>query len=75
MAVTITIRHVPEDVRARLADKAARSGQSLQEYLSSQLRHLAFRPSPVDFVQGLQGQDMGSVSIEDILAAKEADRR
>jgi plasmid stability protein len=78
MSVSITIRHVPEDVRARLADKAARSGRSLQEYLAAELRQLAFRPSPVDFVHGLENRvelDSADVAVEDILAARDADRR
>ena len=35
MPVTITIRNVPDDVRNRLAARAAGSGRSLQEYLKA----------------------------------------
>jgi antitoxin FitA len=45
MAVAITIRNVPNDVRDELAARAARSGRSLQEYLAAALADLAGRPS------------------------------
>jgi len=41
---SITIRNVPADVRDELASRAARSGQSLQEYLLATLTHVASRP-------------------------------
>lgn len=41
---SITIRHIPEDTHAELAARAARRGQSLQEYLRSQLLELVRRP-------------------------------
>ena len=44
MPVSITIRKVPTEVRNELAARAARSGQSLQEYLLAALVHLAGRP-------------------------------
>lgn len=48
MPVNITIRAVPDDVRDELAARAARAGQSLQEYLSAQLVALASRPTVAD---------------------------
>jgi plasmid stability protein len=45
MSVSITIRDVPSEVRDELAARAAKSGRSLQEYLSLQLRELARRPN------------------------------
>jgi hypothetical protein len=44
MPVSITIRNVPTEVRNELAARAARSGQSLQEYLLATLVSLAGRP-------------------------------
>ena len=46
MAVAVTVRDVPEQVRDELAARAARAGKSLQEYLRAQLVALAGRPSP-----------------------------
>ena len=46
MPVSMTIRDVPDEIRDELAARAARAGQSLQEYLRAQLVALAQRPSP-----------------------------
>jgi plasmid stability protein len=79
MTVSITIRHVPEEVRDRLAERAARSGRSLQEYLNAELRELATRPSPVDFVRGLAADvelnTGGGVTAQEILDALNPDRQ
>ncbi|NMR31411.1 FitA-like ribbon-helix-helix domain-containing protein [Crystallibacter degradans] len=78
MTVSITIRDVPEEVRARLAEQAARSGRTLQEYLAAELRELASRLSPVEYVRGLENRvELGSttVSAEDILSSRDSDRR
>jgi plasmid stability protein len=46
MAVSVTIRDVPDETRDELAARAARLGQSLQEYLRGQLVELAAKPTP-----------------------------
>jgi antitoxin FitA len=48
MPVSMTIRDVPDETRDELAARAARAGQSLQEYVRAQLTALAQRPSPDD---------------------------
>ena len=45
MAVQITIRGVPEEVRDELAARAALKRQSMQEYLREELERLAALPS------------------------------
>ena len=45
MGVQITIRDVPEAVRDELAARAARAGQSMQEFLRLELARLAARPT------------------------------
>ena len=47
MAVQITIRNVPDEVRDELAARAARSGRSMEAYLREALERLARRP-PTD---------------------------
>jgi antitoxin FitA len=42
----MTIRGVPDETRDELAARAARAGQTLQEYVRAQLIELARRPSP-----------------------------
>ncbi len=44
----MTIRDVPDESRAELAARAARAGESLQEYVRARLSELASRPSPDD---------------------------
>jgi hypothetical protein len=78
MAVAITIRNVPDPVRDELASRAARSGRSLQEYLLAQLTDMADRPPVEDVIARARARverTGTSVSIEAILAAKDADRR
>ena len=43
--VNLLVRDVPDDVRAALQRRAERRGQSLQQFLSGELRRLAERPS------------------------------
>ena len=47
---SITVRDVPQEVRDELAARAARSGQSLQEYLKGVLVDFAYRPMPADVI-------------------------
>ena len=76
--VALTIRNVPDEVRDVLAARAARSGRSLQEYLASLLAELAAKPSVDDVLARARERARitgSSVSVEDILAARDADRR
>lgn len=47
---TITIRHVPQDVRVELALRAARHGHSLQEYLLRELIRISSVPTLEDWL-------------------------
>jgi plasmid stability protein len=77
MAVHITIRSVPQEVRDELAARAARTGRSMQEYLREELVRLASRPSLeawLDRVRArkeLSGREIGA---EQILDHRDADR-
>ncbi len=76
--VAVTIRNVPEEVRAELAARAARSGRSLQEYLAAALVELASRPTAEDVLARARQRvsTTGSaVPVEEILHARDADRR
>jgi antitoxin FitA len=78
MPVAITIRNVPDDVRAELAARAARSGRSLQEYLAAQLADLAARPDVGDAVSAARARVRASGRVLDpdgIIADRDADRR
>ncbi|MGD7705740.1 FitA-like ribbon-helix-helix domain-containing protein [Microlunatus sp. Y2014] len=75
---TITIRNVEPAVRNELAARAAKRGQSLQEYLLGEVTRLAARPPMAEVLAAarLRVERSGvTVPPEDILADRSADRR
>ncbi|PWJ53066.1 hypothetical protein SAMN06264364_11584 [Quadrisphaera granulorum] len=77
MPVSMTIRDVPEDARNELAARAARAGQSLQEYLRALVIEQASRPTVDDIVRRARARAIATgttVTTEEILAARDADR-
>ncbi|WP_425468328.1 FitA-like ribbon-helix-helix domain-containing protein [Quadrisphaera granulorum] len=73
----MTIRDVPEDARNELAARAARAGQSLQEYLRALVIEQASRPTVDDIVRRARARAIATgttVTTEEILAARDADR-
>ena len=77
MAVKITIRNIPEEVRDVLAARAAERRQSMQAYLRGELERLASRPSSAEWVRELREwkkQHGIDVPLSAILEAKDADR-
>lgn len=78
MATTMTIRHVPEEVRNELAARAARTGRSLQEYMLDEIIRIASKPSVADLVVDVRERKRRSgrrIGREAILADRDADRR
>jgi hypothetical protein len=78
MGVSMTIRDVPAEVRDEMASRAARAGQSLQEYLRSLLIDTAARPTAADVIARARARVSATGSVvdaESILAARDADRR
>jgi antitoxin FitA len=78
MTVAITVRGVPDEVRDELAARAARAGQSLQEYVRAMLVHATARPPVADVVARARARvDATGVRVDakSILAARDADRR
>jgi len=72
--VSVTVRDVPDETRDELAARAARAGQSLQEYLRARLVELAAKPSPDLLWARVRNrlETTGShVSPEQILAARD----
>ena len=77
MAVQITIRGVPEEVRDELAVRAALQRQSMQEFLRSELERIASRPSVSAWLREVRTRKEVTgtrVPPSAILAAREADR-
>ena len=78
MTVQLTIRDVPNDVRDELAARAARAGQSLQEYLRTMLVAQTAHPTAADVLARARARvrATGSVaSAATILESLDADRR
>ena len=78
MPVQITIRDVADDVRNELASRAARRGQSMQEFLRGELERIASRPSVDDWLDEVRRRKEASgtrVPASVILEARDADRR
>lgn len=75
---TITIRHVPDDVRDELAARAAKSGRSLQEYMLAEVVRLSSKPTVEDLVGQVRHRKMqagAELSRDQILNDRDADRR
>lgn len=78
MSVAITVRDVPDEVRNELAARAARAGQSLQEYLRGMLVLAAARPPVDDVIARARArvEATGSrIDAQAILSARDADRK
>ena len=76
--VAVTIRNVPEQVRDELAARAAREGQSLQEYLRSLLVNTAGSPTVGEVLARARARVAATgVRLDPAatVAAKDADRR
>ncbi len=78
MPVQLTIRNVPDEVRAELAARAALRGQSMQEYLRAELVRLAARPSIDRWLGEVRRRKRAAgtrVPPDRILEHRDADRR
>lgn len=78
MPKAITIRGVPDDVRDRLAVRAARAGQSLQEHLRMELTRLAEGPSVDELMERVRERKAATgsrLASNDIVRHRDADRR
>ena len=57
----VLVRDLPEDVHAALQERAARRGQSLQQYLATELKRLAERPSVDEVLDRIEKRRGGRV--------------
>ena len=78
MAVSITVRDVPDEVRDELAARAAVAGRSLQEHLRAELIELARRPSAGALMARVRArkESTGSaLSARQVLRYRDEDRK
>jgi plasmid stability protein len=59
----LLVRDVPDDVHAALQRRAERRGQSLQQFLSGELRRLAERPSVDEVLDRIERRSGGQVGL------------
>ena len=74
----ITIRDVPDEARAELAARAARSGRSMQEYLKAKLIELAEAPDHDEVLARIarrKARTGSRLSADRIIELRDADRR
>ncbi len=76
----VLIRNLPDDVHATLQRRAASAGMSLQQYLSSELAHLARTPTMDEVLDRIRTRSGGRVglqtAVDDLREEREArDRR
>ena len=78
MSVQITIRNIRTDVRDELAARAARKGQSMQEFLRHELERMAALPTAEELLEKLRQRKKATgtrLERSDVLVARDADRR
>jgi hypothetical protein len=71
----VLVRDVPEEVHAELTRRAARRGQSLQQYLAGELRRLAERPGLDEVLDRIEQRRGGVVGFERAVDDLSAERR
>ena len=75
MSVMIQIRNVPDALHRRLKSRAALAGMSLSDYLLSEIRQVAERPTIDELRARLDRRSTGNLSVEPAEAVRaERDR-
>lgn len=76
MSKMIQLRHVPDALHRRLKARAAVSGMSLSDYLLSEIREIAERPTMAEMAERLRQREPVSVPIDTArLVREERDSR
>ena len=76
MSTMIQIRNVPDAVHRRLKARAAMAGMSLSEFLLSEIREVAARPTPDEMRARLERRSPVTPNVETAQAVREErDRR
>ncbi len=70
----VQVRDVPDDIHEELVRRAHLAGQSLQQYLATQLTLIATTPSLDDVLDRIERRTKGRLPAADALAALDAER-
>ena len=68
------MRDLPEDVHAELLRRAEAQGQSLQQYLTAELRRIAEQPTVEDLLARISRRSGGRVGLKQAAADLAAER-
>jgi antitoxin FitA len=71
----VLVRDVPEDVHANLQRRAEEAGQSLQQYLASELTRLASTPTMAQVLAKITRRRGGRVGLDVAVADLDEDRQ
>jgi antitoxin FitA len=70
----VLVRDLPDDVHASLQRRAESAGQSLQQYLATELTRLALTPTMDDVLSRISRRSGGRVGIERAVADLDEER-
>lgn len=70
MTVMIQIRNVPDALHRRLKSRAALAGMSLSDYLLSEIRHVAERPTIDELRARLESRSAMILSVDSAEAVR-----
>lgn len=70
----VLVRDIPDDVHAALQRRAEQRGQSLQQYLSAELKRLAERPTLQDVLDRIEQRHGGEVGLQQAVEDIAGDR-
>lgn len=70
----VLVRDLPDEIHATLQNRAERHGQSLQQYLTSELTRLASRPTPEELFGRVSRRRGGKVGLAQAVEDLEAER-
>ena len=71
----VLVRDLPDDVHASLQRRAESAGQSLQQYLATELTRLASMPTMDDVLARISRRNGGRVGLERAVADLDEERR
>lgn len=70
----VLIRNLPDDIHATLQLRAQHAGQSLQQYLTGELRRLAERPTMDEVLDRVSARSGGRVGLQTAVDDLSAER-
>lgn len=70
----VQVRDVPDEVHEALVRRAAQAGQSLQQFLASQLAQIAATPTMREVLDRIERRPKGALSADAALEAIDEER-